>query len=96
MTHKKLLELQDYAKRESKIFCINNQIYTAKELDGVDWENIDYDELAACMCDIPNDLVIKEYDDKPNLTLGELSESLQDVIKYGISHADWWKNDWAN
>ena len=90
MTKQELEQLKEDAKRENKIFCINEQIFTANELDGVDWKNTSFEELAACKCDIPDDLIIKEYDDQPNLTLGELSESLQDVIKYGLSHADWW------
>lgn len=95
MTKEELEDLKSDAKRESKIFCINNQIYTANELDGVDWENSGYDELAACMCDIPNDLVIKEYDDQPNLTLGDLSEALQDCLRRGIARANFWIEDWA-
>lgn len=95
MTKYELEDLKSDAKRESKIFCINNQIYTANELDGVDWENTSYEELAACLCDIPNDLVIKEFDDQPNLTLGDLSETLQDCLRYGIAHADFWRENWV-
>jgi hypothetical protein len=97
MTKEELEDLKSDAKRESKIFCINNQIYTANELDGVDWKNTSYEELAACLCDIPNDLVIKEFDDYPDLklTLGDLSETLQDIIKCGISRAPYWKEHWT-
>ena len=93
MTKEELNSLKRDAIRENKIFFAGDYFYTAKEVDGVDWENTSYEELAACMCDIPDDLVIKEYDDQPNLTLGDLPKRVQDCLRCGIARADFWIED---
>ena len=93
MTIEERKQLEKEAKKNNQIFCICDRLYVANELESIEWEDANYNEIAACMCNIPNDLIIKEYEDQPNLTLGDLPEKMQDCLRYGISRADFWIED---